>query len=92
MNFQSLGTIIEEEEIILFFDHKDSSFSQKKDTNNVNDKMEKLVKLREQMLTLSSELEKLRMENKTLIATLNDESYDQYLLLFLLSKNGKLAN
>lgn len=83
MNFQSLGTIIKEEEIILFLDHKDSSFSQKKDTNNVNDKMEKLVKLREQMLTLSSELEKLRMENKTLIATLNDESYDQYLLLLV---------
>ncbi|MCJ1347726.1 hypothetical protein MMC31_005955 [Peltigera leucophlebia] len=76
MNLPSLDTDEPEgEEMLILLDQMSILFDKKHDTNGVYDTIEKLEKLKDYMLMLSSELEKLRTENKILLEMLKDEAF-----------------
>ncbi|MCJ1345917.1 hypothetical protein MMC31_004127 [Peltigera leucophlebia] len=74
MNFPSLETDKPEgEEILILLDQMSILLDKKHNANGVYDTIEKLEKLKNYMLMLSSELEMLRTENKLLLDILKDE-------------------
>ncbi len=70
MNFPSLDN--EGEEVPIFLDQMSILLDKKQDAHGLYDTIEKLEELEEYMLMLSSELQKLRTENKILFTMLKD--------------------
>lgn len=62
------------EEVSLLLDQMSILSVKKQDANGLYDTIEKLEELKEYMLILSSELQKLRTENKILFTMLKDET------------------